>query len=242
MAYTTYPIIGGPGPRSPRRVAFRHVFKDGAGSYAGLPGGVRGHGAIARDPGNTGNVDTLRAGTLLGLANTGTYSGYYGCSIIGVSTAAIIATATTINISAAQAVELVRRVGSTGTIRLVGPPTANGTVATFTETYSAVNTTTGDVTISAADAALVAGSFVCANDGTYLPKMFIYEPSCGQKVTDNVAADSLFEIHQPPISGVIESTQLLPVWPTDTSLQAWIVAALNSAAGGQFVFDHWYKV
>lgn len=241
MAYSAYPIVGGPGPRSARRVTFGRIFKDGSFSFGSLPGGMRGHGAIARDPGNTGNIDNLRCGTLMGIATSGTYDNYAGCSIIGILTQAEVSTATSVTISAAQATELVRRVGSTGTIRFVGPPTANGTVATFTETYSAVNTTSGVVTTSALDAALVAGSFLCANDGTYLPKSFIFSPSDGQRVTDTTGSDSLFELPQFPIAGIIESAKILPVWPTDTSLQAWIVAALNGAGGGQFIFDHIYQ-
>jgi len=238
MSYTAAPIIGPPGIQAAARVTFRQVFYGGADGYLNFPGGAYVAGAIARDPANVGNEDVLQVGMMLGRATSGSYSGYFGVSIIGVLTGAVSASGTSVTVSAAQATEVVRRIGSTGTIRLVGPPTANGTVATFTETYSAVNTTTGVITTSSLDADLVAGSFVCANDGTYLPISFISEPESGFKVTDNTGANTLAQWWRVPIAGIVDQSKLLPVWPTDTSLQAWIVASLNATAGAKFVFQY----
>lgn len=199
-----------------------------------LAGGRIVEAAKSGDPGNTGDVRVLRAGLLMGKVTTG---GRYAPSIVGVTQAAIAAAATTINILPAQAVELVRRIGATGTLRLTGPPTAAGVVASFTETYSAVNTGTGDVTISAADAALIAGSFVAANDGSHVPVTLIAD-GYGLNVLDS---DGVTQLDQPfarfPIGGLLESTQLLPVWPSDTSLQQWIVDQLQTASK-LFTFDH----
>jgi len=223
------PVLGRPGIGSARSAGPRHLLR-GAGSARWFPGGGTIDGAKARDPNNSDNLFLLRAGTLMGRATSGKK---WSNSIVGVSTAAITSTATTINVSAAQATEIVRRIGATGTLRFVGPPTANGTVATFTETYSAVNTTTGDVTISGADAALVAGSLVCANDGTYLPRSVIGD---GQGVL--VPADST-DTDYPHllVGGDVDSSQIL-LWPSDTSLQQWIVDALNASGYGRFTFDH----
>jgi len=240
MSYGLGPIIGPPGIAAARRVTFIQVFWGGNDGWLNLPGGVYVNGNIARDPGNTAAIDVLRPGFLIGKATSGSYSGQYGASIIGVMTQAQSSSDTSVTVSAAQATEIVRRIGATGTLRFVGPPTANGTVATFTATYSAVNTTTGVVTTSALSAALVSGSFVCANDGTYLPLTFIAEPQSGFKVTSvndvNVAA----QMWRFPIAGIVYSTLLLPVWPTDTSLQAWITGSLSNTAGGKFVFSSSY--
>jgi hypothetical protein len=120
----------------------------------------------------------------------------------------------------------------------VGPPTAAGTVATFTETYSAVNTTTGVITVSGLDANLIAGSFVCANDGTYLPLTFIGD-GYGIIVTDPFGTTSLdVPFAQMPIMATVYTAQLLPGWPSDTSLQDWIFTSLNTS--GMFFGDHKY--
>src|SRR5206468_1611794 len=42
--------------------------------------------------------------------------------------------------------EIVRRRGSTGTVKITGPPTASGTVRTLTATYSAISSTTMTIT------------------------------------------------------------------------------------------------
>jgi hypothetical protein len=208
------------------------------GMFTYLPGGKQIDGSKSRDSGNTGNLDVVRPGMLMGKVTSG---GLYVPAIIGVLQQAEVSTATSVTLTAAQAVELSRRVGPTGTIRLVGPPTANGTVATWTETYSAVNTSTGVVTCSALDAALVAGSFVCANDGSYLPLSIVDREI---KVTDSDGNNVTVQWADFPISGIVKSANLLPVWPSDTSLQKWIMDSLNgvtaSSGAGQFVFDHVY--
>lgn len=188
-------------------------------------------GTVSRDTSNTGDLDVLRPGTLMGKI---TSSGMFAPSVIGVLQGAKSATDTAVTVTAAQAVELVRRVGSTGTIRFVGPPSAAGTVATFTETYSAVNTTTGVITCSGLDADLIAGSFVCANDGTYLPLTFVYD-GYGIKVTDVDGSSISVPFAQMPVLACVISANLLPVWPSDTSLQSWIFEKLN--LHGKFVRD-----
>ena len=55
---------------------------------------------------------------------------------------------TTITTDVNTAAELVRRIGATGTFKLTGPPTAGGAVVTQTVTFSAVNTSTGAITIT----------------------------------------------------------------------------------------------
>jgi hypothetical protein len=44
-----------------------------------------------------------------------------------------------------------------------------------------------------------------------------------------------------PVGQIVDSSELLPAWPSDTSLQAWLVSRLNQAGGGKFIFDHLYN-
>jgi hypothetical protein len=116
----------------------------------------------------------------------------------------------------------------------VGPPTANGPVATFTETISAINTTTGVLTVSGLNADLIAGSFVCLDDGSYIPRTFIPD---GYPIQVVDSTGTAFDVPFPlvPTAGIIDVSQFLPAWPSDTSLQAWIKAQLNTY--GQYVWD-----
>lgn len=199
------------------------------GTLGFFPGGGTIEGTVSRDPGNT-DIFNLRPGLLMGKITSG---GFYAPSIIGVLTDAVSADYTSLTVSAAQAAYLVSRIGATGTLRVVGPPTANGTVATYTTTYTAVNTSTGAVTISSGTkAALAAGSFVVPNDGSQTPITFI--PDGYSHVVPDNSAD--IEFPMIPVSGVVDVANLIP-WPTDTSLRTWIRTNLSTASGGKFVFS-----
>lgn len=110
-----------------------------------LPGMFTIDGSKSRDPRNTSNTDFLQAGTLMGKITSG---GKYAPSILGLSDTAYNGS-TTITLLPATAVELVRRIGTTGTFKVTGPPTAAGVSRTQTLTYSAVNTTSGATTVTA---------------------------------------------------------------------------------------------
>lgn len=226
------PFPGMPGVGAEKTARHRRVGADGYFDF--LPAGVILDGAKARDPDNPDYAADgiaaqrrLRGGLLIGKATSG---GKYANSVLGVLQAAVSATGTSVTLTPAQAVELVRRIGPTGTLRLVGPPTAGGTVATWTELYTAVNTSTGVVTVSALDADLVAGSFVAANDGTHTPMSFL---SDGWELIVPEDGSDLPLAHL-PVRGLAIEDQLLP-WPADASLRAWVRASLN-AAGGLFQF------
>lgn len=139
------PLLGRPQVSTETLVTHRVVSSQGFWTF--LARGVVVDGALSRDPGNSADsILTLRPGTLMGKVSA---TGQYAPSAIGLSSAALTSSGTTLASSAAVATELVRRVGATGTFKLTGPPTAAGTVRTLTATYSAVNTTTGDITITA---------------------------------------------------------------------------------------------
>lgn len=228
-------VPGLPGVRSALTANHKIVFKQDGQAMLAL--GQKISGANSRDPTNTVDVTVLQPGLLMGKRTSG---GFYAPSIIGVTTAAYTSGGTTLNVSAAAATEIVRRVGSSGTatLRAIGPPTAAGTVAVTSVTYSAVNTSTGDITVSSLGVDKIAGTFITAADGSQLPLTFIPD-GYGICVVDLSGTSIDTEFPAFPISGVITSAQLVN-WPSDTSLQSWIVSNLNGAAAGQFVFDHVY--
>jgi hypothetical protein len=138
------PILGRPTVSAKTTASFRMVTIDGNTTFAPGKGVI--DGTRSRDPGNTGFTTTLRSGLLLAKNST---TGKYATWSIGQSTAGLAGAGTTLNIGAAGATELARRVGSSGTFVLTGNSASGGTVVQRTVTYSAVNTTTGDVTITA---------------------------------------------------------------------------------------------
>lgn len=338
--------VGIPGVGSDVTSTPRIIFRDGTVNGYFSQGRYI-NGSLSRDTGNTGDLGVLRPGLLMGQISA---TGFYAPAVIGtVGTAYASGTSLVVN-NAATGTEIVRRIGATGTFKITGPPTANGTVRTQTVTYSAVSSdsititalpvadvwtltapagqdagtyqleiTTGKgtsaevvattVALAAAansatvDAALealtnvgvagvaavysdptltltfaaalgpvhvrvvsdttndggvfeggwaavhtttgvdgrfVAGSLIQPTDGSEIIKTFIPDGlnAFGLKVVDD-AGVSVAQVPFPhmPIAGVVDSSQFLPAWPSDTSLQAHIVAALR-AAGVAYGFDH----
>ena len=140
------PIFGRPGfPASTSVAQRRNVSRNGALDYYPAGGVIK--GSMARDVNNaSANTKNLRAGLLMGKITSG---GYYANSIVGLSQGALTATGTTLSSTANIAAEISRRIGATGTFKLTGPPTASGVVRTVVVTYSALNLTSGDITITA---------------------------------------------------------------------------------------------
>lgn len=241
------PITGLPGPGSVRTATPRRV----SGALGGLlkPGGIIINGSLSRDPLNTGDLDKLRAGLIMGKI---TATGLYCPAIIGtLKTAHTGDSTTSMTVDAATAVEI-NRIATSGVFQITGPPTANGTVAAVSISYSAVNTTTGVITITAESTYFVAGSFIggvhaTASDGSEEPRLILAD-GYPIKVTDVDANSVNVETGQVYAGGYIDSSQIIN-WPSDTSLQAWLMAKLNSgglaadtagAQQGPFIFDHVY--
>ncbi|MEM7227250.1 MAG: hypothetical protein AAF432_00400 [Planctomycetota bacterium] len=228
------PVVGTPGIKSGSEAVQRIVRKSDQG-VRWANGYQIIDGANARDTGNTGDTDVLRAGMVMGKITSG---GKYAPSFLG-ALAALHDTAvvtTTMTVPAAVAAEIVRRIGSSGTFKITGPPTAAGTVATETVTFSAVNTSTGAITITATSADFVAGSFIQPTDGSETPKCLV-DDGYGIQVTDHDNLDTDVEFPKPLIGGMLDSSQIID-WPSDTSLQAWLVGQLNADGLGTFTFDH----
>jgi hypothetical protein len=221
--------IGRPGIPVPTQTTEWFVFVNG--EYTFLPGGKVIDGAKARDPGNSPDTRTLRPGLLMGRV---TASGKYANSTIGLTQAAILANATSLTLTAAAALELQRRVGATGNLVLIGPPTASGTVASQTVAYSAINTTTGVVTTSAIPAAVVTASRVAQGDGSEIPLTLI-----GDGYGLRLAETGDDEFPRLPISGFIDEARIID-WPADPAARAALRSQLSSNAGGKFVFTGQY--
>jgi hypothetical protein len=225
------------GPGTVRTSTPRNVFwQRGTDTYLG--GGLTISGQCSRDTSNTANTSVLQAGLLMGRITTVVNSlgtiGYYANSVIGSLNGAILAGATSITVAAAVVTELVRRCGTTGTFTLTGPPTANGVVSSETVTYSAASGTT--ITCTATANAYVTGSLIGPTDGSQVPMTFIDDLTLGLNVVDTTGANvAAVDFTRPPITGVVDRNQFLPVAPTDTSLIAWIFARLNDSGGNQYI-------
>jgi len=204
------------------------------GSAVLLPGGVVIDGSNSRDPLNSGDVDVLRDGLVMGK----TASGKYAPSILGVLSQAYDkdgSSATTMVVSAATATEIARRIGTSGTFKVTGPPTASGTVTTETITFSAVDTDTGAITVTTASNDFIAGAFVQPTDGSETPRCLLYAGGYGIKATDEDGASIDEQFPTPLIGGIVDASQIVN-YPSDASLKTWLKqTALNAV--GQFVFD-----
>jgi hypothetical protein len=219
-----------PGQTTDRTAAYRNIFTTDIGKQLAARGRVV-SGETSRDPLNTGDLDVLRAGLLMGEISSGNK---LAPSIIGVLTVQYADNDATLTVSAATAVEINRRLGSSGTLQMTGPPSSAGTVATTTVTYSAVNTTTGVLTVTDANVDAIVGSFIGPVDGSRIIK-YIQAKADGLKVTDQDAESIDVQAAELAIAGNLDSSQLIN-WPSDTSLITYIKEALR-AAGYAFSFD-----
>lgn len=196
-------VIGTPGMRSSLSAELRRVLSSTSPQF--LIGNRWIDGTKARDPGNTPYVECLRAGLVMGKI---TSSGYYANSFFGTLTNAEVTGSTQLEVSAAAATEIVRRIGASGTLKVTGPPAASGTVRTLTYTYSAVNTSTGAITVTALGANEV------------------------QTLTFNAAATGgNIALRVPNADGTMEVTALAAWNATDATYLAAIQTALDNATG-----------
>jgi hypothetical protein len=229
------PFTGMPGVSAEKLSKHRVITSDGYLEF--LPGGLIIDGTKTRDPDNPDyptdllGQTRLRAGLLMGKV---TASGKYANSVLGVTQGAYTSGGTSITVSAAEAVEIVRRIGSSGNLKFIGPPSAAGTVAVITQAFSAVNTTTGVITITSLGANLVTGAFIAPTDGSETPLTFLPD---GWELPLPADGTSDMPFDKPPVAGNLIGSNLLP-WPADTSLRTWVRAGLNT--NGQFVFTELY--
>ena len=236
MAY----VQGGlPGPQTTRAQVYNSVRLNNDGVKY-LPGGRIVDASAARDPLNTGYLTTLRPGLIMGMV---TATGLFAPSIIGLVTADYTSGATSLTVSAATAVEIVRRIGSSGTAKITHAPTATGTVVDqATLTFSAVNTSTGVLTITDIGANVETGAVIGGIDGSADPLCLI-DDGDGIKVTDIDGND----VDQPfpfALVGGSLNTDNIINYPAaaNTTLVAWLKGKLNRSSSSGFFFNDAYQL
>lgn len=231
--------FGLPGPQTAHAQVYKTVRLNNQGVKY-LPGGRVIDASESRDPLNTGYLTTLRPGMVMGMI---TATGLYAPSIIGLVTADYTSGATSLTVSPATAVEIVRRLGSSGTAKITHAPTATGTVVDqATLTYSAVNVTTGVLTITNIGANVEEGAIIGPIDGSATPLCLI-DDGDGIKVTDqdgnNVDQPFPFAL----VGGTVNTDNIIN-YPAaaNTTLIAWLKGKLNNASGYGFVFNDAYQL
>lgn len=225
-----------PGPVGPLYTSQpRDIFY---GSYPGnnqwIQAPVTIDGTLTSCPTNSPYVYQILAGMPMGRV---TATKKYANSILGLTTSSTLSGATTIQTDLNTATELVRRIGSSGTFTLTGPPNASGVVASQTITYSAASTTSGAITCTATTAAFVSGSLIQPTDGSQNILTLLCDIN-GIKVTDqtNVTRIDAFSPRL-LLSGpcTINNSSLIS-WPSDPSLQGFIQTSLyNNCPGVTFL-------
>ncbi len=189
-------------------------------------------GAKARDTGNS-PVSLLRAGLILGKVGS---TNLMANSIIGLTGVLhdTSATPTVLTLPAAVVTEIARRIGTSGTFKIIGPPTAAGTVATETVTFSAIATST-TITITATSADFAAGSIIAPADGSEAPKTVLVNPyGIDVVATDGTNLKQALDLY---LTGAdLKATQIISLTEGDASVQTWIKTQLKAA--GRFTFDN----
>lgn len=192
--------------------------------------GVKLDGAQSRDIANTSNTDQIRAGMILGkIASSGKYAPW----AVGVTTANLAGSGTSISASAATVTELVRRLGgTTGTGWLIGPPAVSGAgTEAAAERITISNATGTTITVSAVTLAFISGSIITLDDGTQNPLGIYYgENGYPVKVTDKDSADITVRANM-LIFGIYDEGQLITL-PADSETKEWLRAKLHSDVGG----------
>jgi len=230
------PGMGTTKTATPRKIL---LTPDGA-QY--LPGGKIINGSLSRDPKNTGDLDVLRAGLLMGEI---TATGLYAPSVLGLVTADTSAASTDVEVEEAAADELERREGTGGAgcdLVLVGPPTDTGVVSISAALqYNSIGAAAAGkrtITLNAnCPAVYVDGSFLCAPDGTHLPKAIIVD-EYGLKVTDDDNTTNLnIELARMLVGGQVDASQIIN-YPAAalTTMRAWVKAQLRANSIG-WLFD-----
>ena len=179
---------------------------------AGPPASIQSiDGTLSRDPGNTGDPPVPAPGLLMGKV---TSSGKYAPAILGVTTNAEAIGSTPIEASAAVVTELVRRVGASGTFTPAAPP-ANGVIDSQTVTYSAASGTA--ITCTALTRRSSPGRSSSRPTARTRPRPSSRTGTASCTDEDEASVDR--EFGPLPVKGIIDSSQLLPVWPSDTAAE-----------------------
>jgi len=203
-------------------------------------------GTRTRDVGSS-PTSLIRPGTILGKVTTG---GKYRNSVIGLNTAAITATNTSITVNAAVATELARLIAAAGAsvgITIAGPATTGGTMQSEVVACSAASGTT--LTVGAVTNSYVTKSLIQPADGSQSPLIIFADNVFGTDVAD-INGASIDQALQMWLRGADLLSSQIPNLVTDDftntvepSCQAYLKSFLksggeNNVSGVAFTFDN----
>ncbi len=189
--------------------AYRDVLISEFGA-AYIPGTKIIHGSGSRDLGNSGQTPVLRPGMVMGRNSTTKKWAPAYCTD---ATAAITSGALSIGVGTVGVAEILRRVGASGDLMVVGP---SGTVAWGSlEHASAVHFTSlsGNLVVLSADGALrdfAVLSLIGVADGTYIPRAILPDGT-GIKVTSGDITTNNIDtpVAKLLVGGMIDESQLI---------------------------------
>lgn len=219
-----------PGVRTTGQSTFRKVTRGTAEYLPGTTDLI--DSRLSRDIGHADAL-TLRPGLMLGRTAA---TRKLRPSIIGTLTEAHTA-GTSLDVPIDLAAELARLFAhGEADFTLIGPATAGGTIVTTPVTITAIDPE-GTLTLSSTTGTnRIAGSFIAPADGAQTPVTFVPDGD-GIRLADEAGQVEDAPVPRFPISGVIDSSRLIP-WPDDSALRQWLVLELAASGKGGFIFTH----
>lgn len=233
-------FYGTPGINTGGTLSARTIVTNGSASQLEfVPGFYFIDGTNSRDTGNA-QTNLIRAGVLLGKI---TSTGLYRPSILGLTTATFTTTGTNVSVTVAASVatevaRLITNAAGNVSLKLIGPPTAAGTVAITAVTASAASGTTITITADPGVSKIV-GTIVAPADGSQIPLVPLFDPY-GVDVVD-VYSNSINQPLGQYLRGADLNSIMIPGLITDdfgqaadTSVTAWIKSQLILNSGFTF--------
>lgn len=202
-----------------------------------VPGGVIVQGSKWIDPGNTGSTRNIRAGHVGMLTSNKVVPAFFGSM-----TADYADNATSMTVGVATAQRLYQALGDAATIYVLAGTSAPSTLATVLATavaYTAVNTTTGVLTVPDLNVSLESdGSFIVGfqpmllggTGGISSPNqaLCVLDRAEGVSVIDADANDIDVDVAEAAIEGLLD-IDALPLWPTNAFVGEVLAANLRAA-------------
>jgi len=188
--------------------------------------------AETRDPSND-PAFYLQAGMPMGKLSTGGFAP----STVGGSTVAYTSGGTTLTVSVASAIELDRRLGSSGTFQIWGQD--GDTVIKKNVTFSAVNTGNGEITVVDIGDDLDVGAWVQVKDGSENIRTIYdgFNRGNPERLTNWNTNDNQDLQFKPAMEAwVIDSA--VTFWPAEGAFRDDLYASLN-VNGKFFSYDGW---
>lgn len=192
-------------------------------------------GTASSNPLNAPYVWLLWAGMPLGKI---TATQKFANSILGLTTVAYTSGGTSLTTDVNTAAEIVRRLGTSGTLTLTGGTTAGATPVVYTVTYSTVNLTTGVVTVTNIGANVISGALIGPVDGSQNITTLLCE-NYGLQVVDQTHTTRVDVFCGRLLAGGgTINTGVIVNYPSDTGLQTYVKAGISSGTSGVTFLDN----